>query len=153
MFDRLRRLMDSVFGAILGGACYGSWATFANWSAGAAAALRIGATHFAMSTGLTLAGVAIMNHLFALSRDPRRGAVLAFGGSMAFTYTLLIGVHRLIGTPHILLTLAPGFIPTLSFCVLYPLLLLRQSRERRQRGDAAASATAEIDDEIASVVR
>ncbi|MGH8445704.1 MAG: hypothetical protein ACREVL_10585 [Solimonas sp.] len=147
--------MDSVLGAVLGGACYGSWATFANWSAGGPAALRIGFTHFLMSTGLTLAGVAIMNRLFALAREPRHGAVIAFCGSMAFTYTLLVSVHRLIGTPHILLTLAPGFIPTLSFCTLYPLLLLRQARTR-SAATAAADGSAppeEVDHEVAPLVR
>ena len=69
MFDRLRRLMDSAFGAVLGGALYGSWAAFANWTAGAPAALRIGATHFAMSTGLTLAGVAIILPFVVGDRD------------------------------------------------------------------------------------
>ncbi|NKF24030.1 hypothetical protein [Solimonas marina] len=148
MFDRLRRLMDSVFGAILGGACYGSWACFVNWSAGQDVAIRIGFTHFLMSTGLTLAGVKIMNFLFRLGRTPRLGACIAFSGSMAFTYTLLISVHHLIGTPHILITLAPGFIPTVSFCTVYPLLLLRQSRQER----IAASHT-EVADEVAPVIR
>lgn len=128
MFDRLRRLLDSPLGAVLGGAVYGSWASYANWVAGPASALRIGFAHFAMSTGLTVIGVALMNRLFALSRRPRIGAVLAFCGSMAATYSLLIGVHLALGTPHIALTLAPGLIPTTSFCVLYPLLLLRESR-------------------------
>ena len=147
MFDRLRNLMDSPLGAVLGGGAYGSWAVFANWFAGPDFALRIGATHFAMSTGLTLIGVALMNRLFRLARQPRTGAVLAFCGSMAVTYALLIGVHLAIGTPRIALTLAPGLIPTASFCVLYPLLLLRQARAA-----AAASALAprhpEIRDEI-----
>lgn len=151
MFDRLRRLMDSAFGAVLGGAFYGSWATFANWSAGEHAALRIGFTHFLMSTGLTLAGVAIMNRLFRFGRTPRQGAVIAFFGSMTFTYTLLISVHRLIGTPHILLTLTPGFIPTVSFCVVYPLLLLRQQRQQPQPD--TDDTHAEVDDEIAPVIR
>ncbi|NGY05456.1 hypothetical protein [Solimonas terrae] len=150
MFDRLRRLMDSPLGAILGGAFYGSWATFANWSAGVHAAARIGFIHFLMSTGLTLAGVAIMNRLYHLARRPRNGAIIAFCGSMACTYTLLIGVHSLIGTPHILLTLAPGFIPTVSFCVVYPLLLLRHARQNQgtHRDDAM-----EVDHEVASVIR
>jgi hypothetical protein len=150
MFDRLRRLMDSPLGAVLGGACYGSWAGFANWSAGAHAALRIAFIHFLMSSGLTLAGVAIMNRLFRIARRPRNGAVIAFCGSMAFTYALLIGVHTLIGTPHILLTLAPGFIPTVSFCVVYPLLLLRHA----QTADAAPETDPlEVDDEVAPVFR
>lgn len=149
MFERLRRLMDSPLGAALGGACYGGWAGFANWSAGPPAALRIGFTHCLMSTGLTLAGVAIMNRLFRLARSPRLGAVAAFCGSMGFTYGLLIGVHRLIGTPHLLLTLAPGLIPTVSFCTAYPLLLLRHAQAQR-----GAAAPAEIEeDEVPSVVR
>lgn len=150
MFDRLRRLMDSVVGAVLGGAFYGSWAVFANWSAGAHAALRIGFVHFLMSTGLTLAGVAIMNRLYRLARRPRNGAIIAFCGSMAFTYTLLISVHTLMGTPHILLTLTPGLIPTVSFCVLYPLLLLRQASADTKIQTADAM---EVDHEVASIVR
>ena len=149
MFDRLRRLMDSPLGAVLGGAAYGSWAVIANWSAGNAAALRIGAAHFAMSTGLTRAGVAVMNRLFALARRPEAGAALAFCGSMALTYTLLIGVHTAMGTPQLLLTLAPGFIPTVSFCTLYSLLLLRHAREQR----SVPTPLTEVRDEIPSVLR
>lgn len=149
MFDRLRRLMDSPLGAILGGAVYGGWAMFANASAGSAAALRIGAAHFAMSCGLTLAGVTVMNRLFAMARRPQTGAALAFCGSMALTYTLLIGVHTALHTPHLLLTLAPGFIPTLSFCVLYSLLLLRHARQQPQ----APALPNEVRDEIPSVLR
>lgn len=130
MFDRLRRLLDSPLGAVLGGAAYGSWAIFANWIAGPAHAIRIGLAHFAMSTGLTLIGVALMNRLFALVQRPLHGAVLAFCGSMAVTYTLLISVHLMLGTPNIALTLAPGLLPTTSFCVLYPLLLLRERQPR-----------------------
>lgn len=150
MFDRLRRLMDSALGAVLGGGFYGSWAIFANWSAGAHAALRIGFVHFLMSTGLTLAGVAIMNRLYRLAQRPRNGTIIAFCGSMTFTYALLISVHTLIGTPHILLTLTPGFIPTVSFCVLYPLLLLRQARSEIKNHAADAM---EVDHEVASIVR
>ena len=149
MFDRLRRLMDSPLGAVLGGAAYGSWAVIANWSAGNAAALRIGAAHFAMSTGLTLAGVAVMNRLFALARRPEAGAGLAFCGSMALTYTLLISVHTALHTPQLLLTLAPGFIPTVSFCTLYSLLLLRHARQQR----SAPPPLPEVRDEIPSVLR
>lgn len=128
MFDRLHQLLDSPAGAVLGGAAYGSWATFANWEAGVPAATRIGLTHFALTTGLTMFGVEIMNRLFARLSDPRAGALLAFSGSLAFTYLLLISVHLMIGTPHILLTLTPGLLPTLAFCSFYSLLLLRQAR-------------------------
>src|SRR3546814_8598492 len=55
-----------------------------------------------------------------------------------------------LGTPHILLTLTPGFIPTISFCVLYPLLLLRQAWSEVKTG---ADDTMEVDHEVASIVR
>jgi hypothetical protein len=82
-----------------------------------------------MSLGLTLIGVRLMNRLFERARDPRLGALLAFCGSMSVTYALLVGVHLAIGTPHILLTLTPGFLPTIGFCVAYSLLLLRRARQ------------------------
>lgn len=120
--------MDSPLGAVLGGACYGGWALFVNLVAGFTAALRIGLTHWAMSAGLTLCGVGLMNRLFRLARQPVHGAALSFIGSMTATYLLLIGVHGWLGTPHLLLTLAPGVLPTSGFCLLYSLLLLRHAR-------------------------
>lgn len=134
MFDRLRRLLDSPLGAVLGGAVYGSWAVWVNLVAGLGAALRIGTAHWAMSTGLTLIGVKLMNRLFRCSGDPRRAALCAFAGSLALTYMLLLGVHLALGTPHILLTLAPGLLPTIAFTALYSLLLLRHAGQH-QRND------------------
>src|SRR3546814_19848963 len=91
-----------------------------------------------------------MNHLYRLARRPRAGAIIAFCGSMTFTYTLLISVHTLIGTPHILLTITPGFIPTISFYVLYPLMLLRQARSHVKTG---ADANMTVDHVRATIVR
>lgn len=133
-FERLRRLIDSPLGAVLGGTCYGAWATFANAVSGPSTALRIGLTHFAMTAALTWCGVGLMNRLFGVARDGRAGVALAFCGSLALTYGLLVGVHLLIGTPHILLTLAPGFLPTFAFTTLYSLLLLRQARAEANSG-------------------
>lgn len=100
----------------------------ANWTHGAALALRIGLVHCAMSTGLTLLGVRIMGAFFRLSDRPLRGSLLAIAGSLAVTYGLLVGVHLVLGTPEIFLTLLPGILPTLGFTVTYSLLLLRQAQ-------------------------
>ncbi|GAC1622869.1 MAG: hypothetical protein NVS9B10_07310 [Nevskia sp.] len=129
LLQRLYRLMDSPLGAVLGGLCYGLWALFVNRHAGWPHAALIGATHWAMSALLTYGSVALMRTLFWLPRDPRHGAMLSAAGSLALTYTMLIGVHHAIGTPQILMTLAPGLLPTFSFAIVYSSLLLRETAD------------------------
>lgn len=139
LFKRLHQLMDSAFGAVLGGAAYGGWAVFANWQAVGQAAWRIGGAHFAMSTALTWSGVRVMSWLFGRVSEPALGALLAGLGALAATYGLLVPVHLALGTPHLLLTLAPGMGPTLAFCVLYSLLLFNQSSTATGSGHALPS--------------
>jgi len=124
---RLYRLMDSPGGAVLGGLFYGVWAWFVNRHAGAMHAAMIGLTHWAMSAFITYSSVTLMRTLFWLPRDPRNGVLYSVIGSLTLTYTLLIGVHCLIGTPQILITLAPGFVPTVGFASVYSALLLRET--------------------------
>lgn len=142
---RLYRLMDSPLGAVLGAMVYGLWAFYVNRRAGLPHALLIGATHWLMSVVLTISCVALMRTLFWLPATARRGAALSMIGSLAVTYTLLVGVHLAIGTPHILLTLAPGMAPTIGFAVVYSSLIYREhgrsmpkAGERRRRPAAAA---------------
>lgn len=127
--QRLYRLMDSPQGAVLGGLCYGLWAMMVNRHAGWPHAVLIGTAHWAMSAMLTYGSVALMRTLFWLPRAPRDGAILSAFGSLTLTYTLLISVHRAIGTPQILMTLAPGLIPTFSFAIVYSSLLLRETAD------------------------
>lgn len=126
--SKLFRLMDSPLGAVLGGACYGAWALFINLGAGWPQALRSGGAHWAMSAAITYGSVLLMRRLFELGRDPLHGATLAVLGSLVLTYVILLTVHALIGTPHILLTLAPGLLPTIAFAVTFSGLLLREAR-------------------------
>lgn len=128
--QRLYRLMDSPLGAVLGGFCYGLWALFVNRHAGWPHALLIGSAHWAMSALLTYGSVALMRALFRLPREPRHGAALSAIGSLVLDYSLLVGVHTAIGTPHILATLAPGMAPTVGFALVYSALMLRESGER-----------------------
>jgi hypothetical protein len=129
LFDTLHRCLDGPLGALIGGAVYGSWAFYANLSAGIRRAAIIGLVHFATSFALTLSGVKVMNALYAWAHAPWRG-VSAFFGSMALTYGVLLSVHLLIGTPHILLTLSLGLLPTIAFCWGYTLLLFRAARQQ-----------------------
>ena len=125
----LYRLMDSPLGAVLGAMVYGLWAFYANRAAGLPHAALIGFTHWMMSVAITMGCVALMRTLFWLPSRPRVGALLSVAGSLLATYTLLLGVHLYIGTPNILLTLAPGMLPTIGFAVVYSGLLLRESSD------------------------
>ncbi len=149
----LYRLMNSPFGAVLGGLVYGLWALGVNRHAGWPHAAVIGCAHWAMSVVITMGCVALMRTLFWLPRSPRNGALLAAGGSLLLTYTLLITVHTMIGTPNILVTLAPGMLPTIGFAVVFSSLLLREtadpawrlSLERRQSNPEPAATRMNLD--------
>lgn len=156
MVDRVRdrclstlfRLMDSPYGAMLGALAYGGWAFYANRAAGLRQAASSGGAHWLMSVVITVSSVRLMRALFRLPARPRDGALLAAAGSVLATYTLLIGVHLALGTPNILLTLAPGLLPTIGFAVVYPTLLLRASAtpllSRRPAPAAAAIETSGV---------
>ncbi len=122
---QLRRLTDSIWGAMLGALVYAAWAVFANWDFGAPIALRAGVVHWLASTVLTYTGTGVMRRCFAMMDRPLEAAVITFLGGMAYTYILLLVVHHLLGTPHIALTLAAGVIPNILFCGSYALLLAR----------------------------
>ena len=120
----VRYLMDSWFGALLGGGVYGAWAVWANWGQGVTMALIIGAAHWLTSTLLTYFGTMAMRHFYG-DADGQLGSLRAFAGGLALTYTSLFVVHGLLGTQHLLLTLAPGIVPNVLFCASYALLLKR----------------------------
>ena len=57
---RVRSLMDSWFGAILGGGLCGAWASWANWGQGASHALAIGLARWITRALLTFFGTMAM---------------------------------------------------------------------------------------------
>ena len=103
----VRFLMDSWFGALLGGGVYGAWAVWANWPQGARMALAIGAAHWMTSALLTFFGTMAMRRFYG-DADNRMGSLRAFAGGLTLTYASLFTVHGLLGTERLLLTLAPG---------------------------------------------
>lgn len=120
----VRYLMDSWFGAVLGGGVYGAWAVWANWAQGAHMALAIGAAHWMTSALLTFFGTQAMRGFYG-DADSRIGGLRAFAGGLALTYASLFTVHGLLGTHQLLLTLTPGIVPNILFCASYALLLKR----------------------------
>jgi hypothetical protein len=126
LWTRLRHFIGSPAGAVLGGILFAIWAAFINRDGGTLVSLRSSAGQFLLSTTLTLIDARLMLSLFRSCRHPALGAFLSASGSLLFTYILVIGVHLLIGTPHIFLTVLPGIPPTLGYTFMYTLLLLRE---------------------------
>lgn len=124
----VRRLMDSWLGAVLGGAVYGAWAVWANLSEGTTPALQIGLAHWATSALLTFFGTMAMRQFYG-NASSTFGGVRAFVGGMSLTYATLFLVHGVMGTQHLLVTLAPGILPNLLFCSGYALLLVRSTSQ------------------------
>ncbi|MGB4117893.1 MAG: hypothetical protein WBK51_15240 [Polaromonas sp.] len=124
----LRYMMDSWFGAVLGGGVYGAWAVWANWSQGANTAWGIGAAHWLTSALLTFFGTLAMRQFYGRGQPQMwvwSGSLRAFAGGLGLTYASLFAAHGLLGTQHLLLTLAPGIVPNILFCASYALLLKR----------------------------
>lgn len=120
----VRGLMDSWYGAILGGSIYGAWAAWANWSQGATHAIGIGVAHWTTSALLTFFGTMAMRFFYGRGRGWAHGA-RALSGGLCLTYASLLLVHTALQTEHLLLTLAPGILPNVLFCTSYALLLMR----------------------------
>lgn len=120
----VRYLMDSWFGAIMGGGVYGAWAVWANWSQGTSTAWSIGAAHWLTSALLTFFGTLAMRQFCGNARG-WAGSLRALAGGLCLTYASLLAVHSLLGTEQLLLTLAPGIAPNILFCTSYALLLKR----------------------------
>ncbi len=119
------RLMDGLTGACLGALFYGSWGVFANSAHGVEIALRSGAAQGAMSFVVTLTGTTLMHRLYAGAGAVWWRSVRAVFGALGMIYGLIVGVHWWLGTPEILLTLAPGLPITIGFCLVFMLSLVR----------------------------
>jgi hypothetical protein len=126
VWSLLRRFAGSPAGALLGGMLFAAWAAFANRDGGAYVSLRSSLGQCIISASLTFADARLMNRVFRLADGGRTGAVYAAVASLVLTYTLVIGVHRALHTPHILLTVLPGMPPTVGFSLAYATLLLRE---------------------------
>ena len=119
-----RRFIGGPSGAVLGGLAFAVWAALVNRDAGSVQALRSGTGQFLTSAALTWGDARLMDWVFHRFKRPWLGAGTAVVGSLTMSYSLVIGVHYLLHTPHILLTLLPGVVPTLAYTFIYAGLLV-----------------------------
>lgn len=123
--DVLRHFLGSPLAALLGALLLAAWAAWVNLDAGWPQALRSGLGQFALSAVLTWVDARVMDWLFVRCGGRWPGALAAATGSLSGTYALVICTHRQLDTPHILVTLLPGLVPTIAYTLIYTALLLR----------------------------
>ncbi|KAB8314232.1 hypothetical protein SD81_038830 [Tolypothrix campylonemoides VB511288] len=123
MLRTLRLALDSPLAGAGAALAYGGWALLANLDGGVDAAVRAGLLHGAISAALTFVGV----RLVATVHRRVCHAGLAALGALVVTYAASVGLHLALHTPHVLLTLLPGLLPTVGFTAGYALLVARTS--------------------------
>ncbi len=122
---RLFRAMDGYNGATIGFLAYGGWAAYANSAHGSWIALRSGLAQGSMSFIVTLSSVMLMRAIFRIEGPVWLRASAAALGSLLVIYSFIVGVHLVIGTPEILLTMLPGIPITVGFCAVFSIGLAR----------------------------
>ena len=116
------RFVRSLASAVGGFALYGSWGYLANRGVGVDIARRVGLLQGTFSFVVTLTSALIIEAVYA-----RLGRVApTVAACLAFTYALMVTVHTLVGTPHLLVTIAPGLVVTAVFVTMYTLGLARR---------------------------
>ena len=117
----LRRSLVSALG---GAVIYGSWGFVANYSVSLAKAHKVALAQGTFSFVLSLLLTGALERLWRRFRSVSIATCIA----LAVTYPLVILVHVCVGTPRIIVTMAPGTLMTGIFVVLYLLNLRRVSK-------------------------
>lgn len=123
-------LMDGLSGATLGLLFFGGWGVWANSAHGMDIAWQAGIAQGVMSFVVTLTGTTLMKRLFGMPGPLWLRALVASVGALVVIYGLIVGVHLWLGTPEILLTLAPGLPITIVFCCVFVGSMLRMELAR-----------------------
>lgn len=117
--------LRSLGAGLAGFAVYGGWAYYANSSHGEAVAQMAGLLQGSYSLILTFVTTLLMEQLFSwfASFRFRVAATVAVTGVLLFSIPCII--HRLAGTPEILMTVLPGFLIGMVYTTVYVLGLAR----------------------------
>ena len=117
---RTRSLVSALVGAVV----YGSWGFAANYSVSLSKTQTVALAQGTFSFVLSLLLTGALERLWRRFRSVSIATCIA----LAVTYPLVILVHVCVGTPRIIVTMAPGTLMTGIFVVLYLLNLRRVSK-------------------------
>ena len=121
-------LLRSLLAGLAGFVAYGGWAYYANSAHGGEIAMRSGLVQGTYSLVLTFLMTLVTEWLFiAFARLPGRVGVATVVISVVL-FLSAYGIHMLVGTPEILMTIVPGWIIGSIYTTIYLLGLRRAER-------------------------
>lgn len=133
---RLGEHVRPVLAALIGGGAYGCWAASAQQRLGLGVALRAGLAQVGLSVIATLVAVLVLERLFRWPSNPVRGFWLAALGTSTLSAAWLYAGHLLVGTPNIVLAIAPPVMVGTASDFLYAGALLALARRAADTADA-----------------
>ena len=116
---------------------FGGWAAFANRHHPVKSVLTATLAQAGLSALSTLAAVLLLEFLFNLSRV---GLVRFLFGAVVTPLCIIIvmgSLHWVVGTPRILVTIAPSLVSGTLFCTVYTAGLLAAVRRRERSAQAS----------------
>ena len=118
-------LLRSLLAGVAGFVAYGGWAYYANSAHGPEIAMRSGLVQGTYSLVLTFLMTLVTEWLFlAFARVPARIASAMVVISVVL-FLSAYGIHMIVGTPEILMTIVPGWIIGSVYTLVYLLGLKR----------------------------
>jgi len=116
---------------LIGGALYAAWALWQNWHAGMSQAMVSATTQFVLSFSLAILFMAYMRWLFDRGASALSKFLHVFLGTNVAALVYLISIHKLMGTPAILLTIAPN----MSMALVLPVVFYFQAQRAAKSSD------------------
>lgn len=112
-------LLRSTLAGCAGFVVYGSWAVYANIDHGDMIGVRSGLVQGTYSLVLTFLMTLLTEWLFAKLGAVPLGPSVVTGTVCVMLFTTAYGIHALVGTPEILMTILPGFIVGSAYTAIY----------------------------------
>ena len=123
----LRRSAVMAAGAFV---LYGGWAAYANRAYGLATAFKAAVTQGAISFLVTLFMTLILEFIFHSIGPKFLRFIVTAVGTQTVVAVMTFTVHYIVGTPEILVTMAPSFIVSSTYSILYTTGLHIRDRQR-----------------------
>ena len=122
-------LPDWVGAGLVAGLMWAVWAFYANYPAGAEAALRASGTQFVLSFIVAGSLTSICAYMFQLTEQPVLRLLGALTVPLVFQFTFQYALHYATGTPYIIKTITPVMCVGLIWVSFYTRRLLRGSMD------------------------
>lgn len=122
-----KRVSYELWSALMAFLLWGGWAFYVNEGAGFAVGLASGVVQGAASFVITLLMVRSVTYLYGHLTGRLLRLALPATITVATTGAMLVVIHRMVGTPHIIATIGPALMVGLAFCAYTTYKLARKA--------------------------